>query len=180
VGRLALVLGTGAAAFGRRGRRQGSWPSPSALGPVPGWPHGLAGDVFFVGGHQRGTAAVPDTCAGCWRWLGAGWRRDRRGLAVPTSPPASSPAEAPGPVLPGPRRLPTDDRHGDPTIPQVRMPCGVLRSGGRLETPALRMDTVRNGVQANDSQESPSEIDWPDTGRGKCIRRCPSGEPAQY
>lgn len=34
-------------------------------------------------------------------WLGAGWRRVQREIPVPTSPPASSPAETPGPVLAG-------------------------------------------------------------------------------
>ncbi len=105
VGRLAFVTGAEPTTRGRRGRWQGSWSPLSALGLIPLWPLGLAAD-HAAWGRRRGTTAVPDTCAGCWRWLGAGWRRGRRGLAVPTSPPASSPAEAPGPVLPGPRRLP--------------------------------------------------------------------------
>jgi hypothetical protein len=55
---------------------------------------------------RRVRTAVPDPFACRWRWLGAGWRRGRGGFDCPTSPPASCPAEAHGPVHPGPRRLP--------------------------------------------------------------------------
>src|SRR6266508_2436917 len=125
----------------------------SELGPIPPCRLALAADQT-ARNRRRGMAAS-DTCAG--RLERGGRRRVRRGKGVPTSPPASGHAEAPGPVLPRPRQL----------LQRV-----LRQRQSRCPPPALR----RLGKQADADNLNPA---WPGGCDDLHVREMPKRLPRQ-